>query len=165
MEYLDYLPNAKPFKTVPTTLSLSNGISVVRATYLHFQRLSFSLTSLRKFISVFEITTNATECFLLFHLHLPNCPFPSNAPSSLPWFFCLSFGSRKKKRQEDSKALALPCLMGVVKRRYWNQLNSTSRKYRFFFCGPVWHLNRVICFGVIWMGGRRVSESCNPQIF
>jgi hypothetical protein len=21
-----------------------------------------------------------------------------------------------------------------------------------FFCGPVWHLNRVICFGIIWLG-------------
>ena len=61
----------------------------------------------------------------------------------------VSFSVREK--QEDSKALPLPCLMGVVKRRYWNQLSSRGRKYR-FFCGPVWHLNRVICFGIIWLG-------------
>jgi len=151
VEFVDYLPNAKPFKTDPATLSQSAKWQLCCRNNLP----SFSniIIFFNFFTKVYFYLWDYYKCarvFSAFHLHLPNCPFPSHAPSSLPLFFCLSFGSRKTGRFESSRS-PLPCLMGVVKRRYWNQLNSTGRKYR-FFCGPVWHLNRVICFGIIWLG-------------
>ena len=87
--------------------------------------------------------------FSAFHLHLSNCPFPSHAPSSLPWFFCLSFGSRKTGRFESSRSPLLDgcCQAQVLKPTELHRQKNTF----FFFCGPVWHLNRVICFGIIWL--------------
>ena len=84
-----------------------------------------------------------------FHLHLPNCPFPSHSPSSLPWFFCLFFGSRKTGRFESPPS---PLLDGCCQAQVLKPTELQRQKIPFFFCGPVWHLNRVICFGIIWLG-------------